>query len=159
MRRWRWLWWPLFLAVWWVGCAPVAVGGSVSYSVVQGRSMVPTFHSGDLVLTRSEGGHQAGDVVLARHGHGAVLHRLVSRERTGVWRTRGDANHFLDGWRICDGDIVGRMWVVVPGGGTALRWVAAHPFFTGWCAAMLGLVVGWPWRATWRAFGRWPTRP
>lgn len=124
--------------------------------------MEPMFGPGDLVIARSDLDPHVGDVVLAEVNGGMVLHRLVARDADGEWRTKGDANRAIDGWRVTDDDIVGRVWVIVPSGGDVLIWVAAHPLTSAWIAAVLSVLIGWPWRATWRATsasGCSPTRP
>ena len=53
---------------WFVWLRPVNLGGDVSYVMVQGKSMEPTFHDGDLVIARRGGTYHRGDVVAFRVG-------------------------------------------------------------------------------------------
>src|SRR3954453_11712053 len=64
-RRWvlRGLGW-LLLAVESAVLWPTRLGGTIAYVAVSGDSMLPTLHPGDLVVTRSQGTYQVGDLIV-----------------------------------------------------------------------------------------------
>ena len=50
----------------WLAFAPAQLGGSATYAVVYGTSMLPHFHADDLVIVRKAGSYHAGDVACTR---------------------------------------------------------------------------------------------
>ncbi|KGM08384.1 signal peptidase I [Cellulomonas bogoriensis] len=79
---------------------PTSLGGCTTLTIVSGRSMEPTYSSGDLVVARC-GAAQVGDVIVYRPPgvDGArVIHRVVGGDAQG-WVVQGDNNDFLDPWR------------------------------------------------------------
>jgi len=105
---------------------PTSLGGATSYVKVSGRSMTPKLHDGDLVVTRSVGSYQTGDVI-AYHvprgeiGAGAlVLHRIVGGSSSRGFITRGDHRTTNDLWRPKASDVIGEKWVVITGAGDAM---------------------------------------
>ncbi len=108
----------VLLAVAFTLLAPRAIGGQNTFVITRGSSMLPTIHPGDFVVTRAADSYQVGDVVAYRDPKlgQLVLHRIIGRE--GVrYVTRGDNNTFTDPYLSTRGDIVGRLWVQLPGAG------------------------------------------
>src|SRR5579864_7139736 len=50
------------LAAAWLALAPPQLGGSTSYAITTGTSMLPNFRAGDLVLLRKESSYHVGMV-------------------------------------------------------------------------------------------------
>jgi signal peptidase I len=110
---------------WWL-LAPVQVGGQTGYATVNGTSMQPGLESGDLVLVRRTSSYGVGDAVLFRSetlGGRHVLHRIVDTEN-GRFVTRGDNRRRNDPDRTAPRDVVGRIWLTVPGAGAWVGWLA-----------------------------------
>ena len=61
--------------------APTQLGGAVTYVIVDGNSMEPNFHLGDLVLLRTKASYQVGDAVAYRLEE---RHRLLARIKAAV---------------------------------------------------------------------------
>ena len=47
----------------WIAFAPLKAGGQASYVMVNGISMEPKYHTGDLVIVRKARTYQVGDVI------------------------------------------------------------------------------------------------
>jgi signal peptidase len=116
----------VFLA-WFFLLRPVALGGPASYLWVTGVSMLPTLETGDFVVTQHEDHYAAGDVV-AYHvpagepGAGSiVIHRVAGGSGDSGYVMKGDNKRFPDPWHPRDADVVGRLWIAVPGAGTYLQ--------------------------------------
>src|SRR4051794_27546285 len=88
------------LAMFW----PQSLGGHVSYVRVDGHSMDPTFHMGDLAIVRRQSSYRVGDAVAYRIPRGEfaagamVIHRLVGGNGTTGYVTKGDNKTLLDEW-------------------------------------------------------------
>lgn len=94
---------------------PSSLGGCTTLTIVSGRSMEPTLHTGDLVVSRC-GPVDVGDVVVyAPHdmGHARVIHRVVGGD-SGGWVVQGDNNDFLDPWEPAADDVLGSAVLHLP---------------------------------------------
>jgi signal peptidase I len=103
---------------------PTQLGGHTAYAVVSGSSMEPRIKRGDFVLVRQRSSYAPGDVVLYDNPDiGAdVLHRIVSVRDDG-YAVKGDANDFVDGVHPTREEVVGELWLVVPGAGSFVSWL------------------------------------
>jgi signal peptidase I len=124
------------LACLWFYFAPVALGGSTSYVVTDGISMEPRFHTGDLALVRSQSSYRVGEVVAYYSNvfHTIVLHRIVGR--TGArYVFKGDNNSFVDFEHPAANQLIGALWLHLPGVGGTLESVRS-PALIGGLAAL-----------------------
>ena len=114
----------LGLVLIWISFAPVKIGGQVSYVMVDGISMEPGYHTGDLVLVRKAHTYQVGDVVTYRDAEmGAyVIHRIIGIEQ-GLFVLKGDNNSWIDSSHPTHDQIVGKQWIHVPKLGRAAQWL------------------------------------
>jgi len=112
------------LVVIWIAFAPAKVGGQASYVMVNGISMEPGYHTGDLVILRKAQTYQVGDVVTYRDTKlGAfVIHRIISIEQ-GQFVIKGDNNSWLDPYHPVQEEIIGKQWIHVPKVGRAMQWL------------------------------------
>lgn len=125
------------LVVLWALLAPRAFGGSVDYLILNGNSMLPRFARGDLVLVRPAPFYQVGDLVAYRHPEvGVVFHRIIDRvgER---FLLQGDHNTWVDGYTPTAAEILGKFWLHLPGGGTAILALRTP----GALATLMGLFI------------------
>jgi signal peptidase I len=110
---------------------PASLGGPAQYVLVKGVSMLPTFETGDLVLTRPADGYGIGDVVAYRVPEGdvgagaVVIHRIIGGSATAGYVIQGDNNDDVDEWRPTNDDILGKAWIHAPGVGRALTFLRA----------------------------------
>src|ERR1700742_4569589 len=108
----------------WYEFAPSRIGGSADYAVIDGISMNPKLHAGDLVLVRPASDYEVGDVTgyhnlqLGR----LVLHRIVGRDGER-YVFKGDNNSFLDAYHPTQQQLVGRLWFHVPKVGGVFTWL------------------------------------
>jgi signal peptidase len=123
---------------------PTALGGPASYLFVSGTSMLPTLQTGDLVIARADANYEAGDIVAYRvpegqPGAGAlVIHRIIGGNGVGGFDIQGDNRDEPDDWHPRASDIVGSLWLRIPGAGTAIAWIKQPGVFA---PLMAGLVV------------------
>jgi len=101
---------------------PVNLGGDTTYVTTYGNSMQPRLHAGDLVIARPEADYAVGDVVAYRSSAldgTVVLHRIAAQGPEGL-TTKGDNNDWLDPDRPQPSEILGELWLHIPGGGRVL---------------------------------------
>lgn len=117
--------WLLTLAVvvgWTLFLRPQSLGGTASFVTVDGVSMTPTMHSGDLALVERKPSYHVGDVVAYRiprgypgAGHN-IIHRIVGGDAQRGFVTKGDHNKYDDYfWHPKGSDVIGKVWFHVPG--------------------------------------------
>ena len=102
-----------------LGAEDSAVLGLRSAVVLTG-SMSGTIEPDDLVVTYEEASYAAGDIIMFRSGSHTVTHRITAVTPEG-YRTRGDANNTEDAAVTPPEDVLGRVILVVPGAGGAVR--------------------------------------
>lgn len=114
----RWLATALVAVVGWVLFAPTQLGGRDSYVMTDGTSMLPTIHTGELVVTRAQSSYHVGEIV-AYHNrslHSVLLHRIVGIDGNR-FVMKGDNNPSPDLYEPVPADIVGEKWLVWSHGG------------------------------------------
>jgi signal peptidase I len=125
----------------WEELAPARLGGTHDYAVVDGISMNPQLHAGDLVVMRRSSSYQVGDVVgyhNAQLGR-LVLHRIVANV-DGRYVFKGDNNSFLDAYHPTQAELVGRLWFHVPEVGGIFTWLHA-PHHAGITVAVVAFLL------------------
>ena len=136
----------VLLAAGWVLLAPVQLGGQATYLTTDGTSMLPAYHTGDLVVLRRAAEYQVGDVVAYLDPHiGRVFHRIIA-QHGDRFLMKGDNNTFVDAYHPTSADVLGRVWVHVPALGSALMTARQPPVAAGLVdgASMLALVTAVP---------------
>ncbi len=106
----------------WFYLAPASLGGSTSYVVTHGISMEPRFHTGDLAIVRSQPSYHVGEIV-AYHNkmlHVVALHRIIGREGER-YIFKGDNNNFIDPEHPRASQLIGALWIHLPGAGATLQ--------------------------------------
>jgi signal peptidase I len=110
------------LACLWLYFAPVGLGGSTTYVVTDGISMEPRFHTGDLAVVRAQGSYHVGEIV-AYHSkafHTIVLHRIIAIAGDR-YVFKGDNNNFVDFEHPARSQLIGSLWLHIPGAGARLQ--------------------------------------
>jgi signal peptidase len=130
------------LAMFW----PQSLGGRVAYVQVDGHSMDPTFHFGDLAVVRRQPAYRVGDAVAYRIPKGEfaagalVIHRLIGGNGRTGFVTKGDNKNLPDEWHPKTADIVGRVRYDIPGAGTKIA-ALTKPMYLGGLVAVLTVAV------------------
>lgn len=126
---------------------PSSLGGCTTLTIVSGQSMEPTYHTGDLVVSRC-GPVEVGDVIVYNPpnvGGARVIHRIVGGDADGGWVVQGDNNDFLDPWLPKDEQILGSARVHLPGVGTFAAILLSPLTWISLLIIALAVVV-WPGR-------------
>ena len=125
---------------------PQSLGGPAGYVMVRGVSMNPTYHPGDLVVTRLRHSYATGDIVAYRVPKGelgagiVVVHRITGGSATTGYVLQGDNNAQPDDWHPKRPDVVGTAWFSVPYLGVVLAWLRA-PLTLASLAAAVAVTV------------------
>ncbi len=127
---------------------PQSLGGAFRTVVVSGKSMEPTFHTGDVLVAQRSASYQPGDIVVySAHidgvAIGRVVHRVVDVQADGTYVTKGDNQEFRDPWFIPAEWIDGRVRARVPQA-YAVIYVARNPIFLAAMAGLLITLALWP---------------
>jgi signal peptidase I len=147
----------------WVAFAPTRFGGQTAYVIVSGISMEPIFHRGDLAILRVEDDYAIGDVVTYRHPTiGPVIHRIVKRDGDR-FVFKGDNNSWIDEYHPTQDQLIGKLWIHLPGAGALVEQLRIPRNMAALVAAMGVMVmttgtrsVG---RRSRRRLIRWPALP
>ena len=148
-RRRRWLRRLLGVLGWATGLGVLAAALPTPFgppylgvTVVSGESMLPTYRSGDVVVTWRTGSYPAGTPIVYRGPSGEagegmnVVHRVVRVEPNGDIVAQGDNNDHVDPWLPRASDVRGEVVLHVPDGGMFLRWLGS-PLVLALIAGML----------------------
>lgn len=126
------------IAAVWLLFAPTSVGGRAAYVIINGSSMEPGMHRGDLAILMTADRYEVGDVVTYRHPEiGPIIHRIIARDGER-YIFQGDNNSFVDGYHPRVDELIGRLWLHIPRAGAFLLFLRTPPIF----AALAALVVG-----------------
>lgn len=122
----------------WLSLAPMQLGGSVAYVIVNGNSMEPGMRRGDLAIVRRAAHYAPGEVVTYRHPTiGPIIHRIIGLEGER-FVFQGDNNDFIDSYRPTADELIGRLWLYIPRAGMALQFLRQPPIFALLAALVLG---------------------
>ena len=113
-----------------------------SSAVVLTGSMSGAIEPDDLIITRKQSDYIVGDIVTYQTGGTPVTHRIISENEKG-YRTKGDANNTDDGTDIPKGEVVGKVVLVIPKIGAAIRLVRTPIGMLSLFAAII-LITGLP---------------
>jgi len=131
---------------WALTLRPTSLGGPATYVVIRGDSMLPGYHSGDLVVLEAGTTVGPGDVIGYRVPEGEVgaghivVHRIVAGDGAHGFILEGDNNPAPDPWQPRLTDVAGKVWIWVP----RLGWVitlAHQPVVAGALAASLMVML------------------
>jgi signal peptidase I len=114
--------WIVLMVAIWMKVAPVQAGGGAAYVLIIGNSMEPDFHIGDLVVVRQESEYRIDDLVAYRNLEleNNVFHRIIATDRDR-FVLKGDNNSWIDSFQPSRDEVIGKLWVHIPQGGSALQ--------------------------------------
>jgi signal peptidase I len=131
---------------------PAQYGGLSGLTVVQGKSMEPTYFTGDLVVSVRLPEYQVGTVIsylvpAGQTGAGTrVLHRITEIDMTtggAIYTTTGDNNFGApDPWMIGQKDVMGTALFVLPGVGALLGGMS-NPLLVALIMAFILAIILW----------------
>ncbi len=127
----------------WFYLAPTQLGGSATYVVTHGISMEPRFHTGDLAIVRRQSSYHVGEIV-AYHNHQLhtiVLHRIIGHEGDR-YIFKGDNNNFVDPEHPLASQLMGALWIHIPGAGVRLQSIRSPALMGGLIFVGILLLTG-----------------
>ena len=111
----------VFVCLFWAQyLRPQAFGGSAAYVLVSGKSMLPRYHTGDLVLVEKHSSYHVGELIAYRVPKGdpmagaQVIHRIIGGDAKHGFVVQGDNRTAPDVWRPKPSDIVGAKALRIP---------------------------------------------
>jgi signal peptidase len=139
----------LVLAAAFVVFWPASLGGSTRLVVVEGHSMEPTYHFGDLVVARANPHPKVGEIIVYRIPKGdpaagmLIIHRVKTIRPDGTFETQGDNRTTPDPFLITPADIAGSPLFAVPHAGRLIG-ICSNPPVVGAAAGLLVVFLLWP---------------
>ena len=130
---------------------PAQFGGFTGLTVVNGHSMEPTYHTGDLVVTLRLPSYHFGDIISFKvpdgqpGAGGRVIHRIFNADQVNgqtVYTTKGDNNPSVDPWHPGNADVLGKALFSIPSIGSVLGG-ASNPIVVGLVAGGLVTLLMW----------------
>jgi signal peptidase I len=121
-------------------CLPQRLGGRADWVMVSGTSMLPRYHTGDLVLVEHQSSYHVGEVVAYRVPKGqvgagyVVIHRIIGGNGQNGWKLQGDNRTAPDLWFPTDHDVIGSKTLRIPHAWFVLRLLHMP--------VLLGLIAG-----------------
>ena len=128
---------------------PVSLGGNTQFIVVEGQSMEPRYHVGDVVVVKAHDHPQVGDIIVFRVPDGEpgdgmlVVHRVHAIRPDGSYETKGDNRDMPDNWGVRSDDILGEPRVTLPKFGRLIG-IFSSPLIVGGAAGVLTVLFLWP---------------
>ncbi|HET9222513.1 MAG TPA: signal peptidase I [Roseiflexaceae bacterium] len=130
----------MLLGAAWIVLAPSQFGGQAAYVIVNGISMEPGFHRGDLAILRQAPEYQIGDVVTYRHPQiGPIIHRIIALDGDR-YVLKGDNNAWVDSYHPSRAECIGKLWLHLPAAGGFIEQLRI-PRNMAMLAAVLGCMV------------------
>jgi len=121
----------------------MGLGGQAAYVIINGNSMEPLYHTGDLVILRRTDQAEVGEVFAYHYPDlGPVIHRIVEiKDEHYVFQ--GDNNDWLDGYQPTYEELIGKAWLHIPEAGKTVAWLR-EPLNIALIAILIGgfLMVG-----------------
>jgi signal peptidase I len=131
----------ILLIIIWIFFAPVQIGGQAFYVIVNGNSMEPLFHKGDLAILRATNEYSIGDIVDYKYPEiGNVFHRIVGISN-GFYQMKGDHNSWVDGYTPVKNEIVAKYWFVIKGVGNYLTFLKS-PWIIALIVGLFCVIMG-----------------
>jgi signal peptidase len=124
---------------------PTALGGCATFTVVTGKSMEPTYSTGDVVFSRC-GTPEVGNIVVYASedtGGARIIHRIIGGDGESGWQLQGDNNSWVDPFEPTQDEVIGIAKLHIPKLGLmadtlANRWMWLSLF------AIAGALFLWP---------------
>jgi signal peptidase I len=100
------------------------VGGQVAYVIINGNSMEPNFHLGDLIIVRPQPYYNIGDQIVYRNTDTGVnvFHRIIDLE-LDRYSLKGDNNAWIDAYQPKQEEVIGKLWAHLPRFGKVLQFI------------------------------------
>ena len=133
----------ILLAILWSVFGPLGLGGQAIYVIINGNSMEPLYHTGDLVILRQANRAVIGEVFAYQYPElGPVIHRIVDVEGER-YIFQGDNNDWLDGYQPTSKELIGKAWIHLPEAGKTITWLR-EPMNVALVVALFGgfLMIG-----------------
>jgi signal peptidase len=92
---------------------PLGLPGPYTMIVIHGNSMLPTYHTNDMVVLQSQRQYHNGEIAAYHVPKGqlgagdTVIHRIVGGDGTSGFNLKGDNNPSVDPWHPPQADMVG----------------------------------------------------
>ncbi|RLF10825.1 MAG: signal peptidase I [Thermoprotei archaeon] len=129
----------------------VVAGTPVPLAIVEGNSMIPTFHDGDIILVVGvkPSDLKVDDIIIYETTTKLVVHRIIEikvHEGKYYFKTQGDNNPTPDPWLVPEDKVLGKVvGVIIPRIGVVLKFLMPYRYVIVAALVVLAVVVAfWP---------------
>lgn len=132
----------ILVAASWNSFAPLTLGGQAAYVMINGNSMEPGFHTGDLAVVRPAMDYHLGDIVTYQDPalRKYVIHRIVGMD-LDHFVLKGDNNSWTDSYHPARSEIVGKLWLFLPQAGKVVQWLRTPILLAPITGALGGILI------------------
>ena len=134
----------LFFFTWMFLLRPTSLGGPTSYIMIFGNSMKPALNHNDFVLMLKRDTYRVSDIVTFKVQDKLVIHRIVGGTAVEGFTVQGDNKQYPDSWHPKEEQIIGSIWLRLPGFGKYLLQLR-QPFVFAGLAGILYCILITPW--------------
>ncbi len=126
----------------WAVFLPRQLGGQAVYVIVNGNSMEPHFHYGDLVIASRASDYQIGDIVVYQSAElkNLVFHRIIGLN-LDHFILKGDNNTWTDSYQPTQKELLGKSWIYIPRAGIVVKWLRT-PIILAMMAGTITVILG-----------------
>ncbi|MCS7140141.1 MAG: signal peptidase I [Candidatus Nezhaarchaeota archaeon] len=132
----------------------IVTGSNVPLAIVDGRSMIPTFHEGDVVLVVGvkPSDIRVGDIIVYKVSDKLIIHRVIEisiNDGKYFFRTKGDNNPVPDLNLVSEDQVVGRVFgVILPRIGVLIsKFLLPYKYIVvALLIALIIIIILWPQR-------------
>lgn len=99
----------LMIFIWQKKVGKVPYLFSYTSFIATGNSMNPTINSGDLIIVKKTNHYELNDIIAFQNDENMIITHRIHEISNELYITKGDNNHFIDGYQVKQNDVYGKV--------------------------------------------------
>lgn len=99
----------LIIFVWQKKVGKVPYLFSYTSFIATGNSMHPNINAGDLIIIKKTNRYELNDIIAFQNDENMIVTHRIHEINNELYITKGDNNHFIDGYQVKQNDIYGKV--------------------------------------------------